>query len=81
MSKLKTLKDLPSVIVTNKDGRYLLSEGEAVGTDILKAEIIKWIKNMKDNNQIEKLFDNPNELFYAIEKFKQFFNLTEEDLA
>jgi len=44
MSKLKTLKDLPSVIVTNKDGRYLLSEGEAVGTDILKAEIIKWIK-------------------------------------
>ncbi len=60
--KLKTLKDL------NIDDYRVFCE-EAVGKSELKAEAIKWVKDMEDY-----------EIVNWEENFKDFFNIIEEDL-
>ena len=57
--KLKTLKDLD--VEEDRDYRSLID------VDELKAEAVKWVKNMR-------------ELPDARYMFRKFFNITEEDL-
>ena len=81
MTELKTLKDLTM--------KPLIEYGVPildVNSNMLKAEAIKWVKHWnKLISYCKKKTDNHDEIeipIYAgkIEAFKQFFNITEEDL-
>ena len=78
MSQLKTLKDLPSVRIINKEGIDLFKEGEAVSQEVLRQEVIKHIKafdDLENNPELKKFHGNEEECW-----IKWFFNITEEEL-
>ena len=74
-TELKTLKDLTPV----KTGKYELLKlncgKDFVPIDELKAEVVKWVKVYLDEKQTDEKYG-----WILAEEFKEFFNLTEEDL-
>jgi len=73
MSELKTLKDIYGRSYQDCHcGEYNEGSNSCLRKDI-KAEAVKWIKDMKEDNR-----DDVN--LGVVNWIKQFFNLTEEDL-
>ncbi len=71
--KLKTLKDIATAFVNGKN------EIRGVREDELKAEAVKWVKDYRNNSNV--LAENSPALFdFMIDRWLQFFNITEEDL-
>ncbi len=70
MKELKTLKDIG-------DFDNGCTEGY---TKLLKEEAIKHIKSFEETEKMCGLLSTQNRLFGKIEAFKDFFNITEEDL-
>lgn len=90
--KLKTLKDIGFFTeVRNVPNVFKKSKIEAVFKDELKAEAIKWVKEMlmdiektekgipNDLDILKKKYAIPQQI-HAIACMKHFFNITEEDL-
>ena len=94
-SDLKTLKDMPRLqlnVRTDDMIQEIVRESDAINSDILKREAIKWIKELKkyeDNNG----FCPPNEIrdFVTYNEYghdtenviawiEKFFNISAEDL-
>lgn len=73
MTKLKTLKDLvPYARVDNLNDENLLL---LVNAKDLKAEAIKWVKELEERGRKKYGKD-----FFPMNVWKHFFNITEEDL-
>jgi hypothetical protein len=79
--ELKTLKDIDSTIDVNG-----VSDGLSVFVNDLKQEAIKWVKDIREKAEkgIKDFGMNPlvcnSSSKFAVDLFKHFFNLTEEDL-
>ena len=76
MSELKTLKDMK---------KYVFSKGEVVGVEYLRAEAVKWVKEIlkhKDESKftIKGRTHFANEWFAVADFIVWNNNLTEEDL-
>ena len=78
MTKLKTLKDLREkrrwILSYVHTGQMDLTQALKALEDLDRQEAIKWVKMIKAEREIKKISFRP-EVY-----FKQFFNLTEEDL-
>ena len=76
MTDLKTLKDFDYLKISNKAPK----DDKFIFIDDLRQEATKWIKcwrTMQKNEKDEKIF---NWWTARIDAFKEFFNITEEDL-
>ena len=81
MTELKTLKDLTPV----KTGKYELLKlncgKDFVPIDELKAEAVKWVKNLDERIKQDDEIKHNSECWRIVKLwFVEFFNLTEEDL-
>lgn len=79
MTQLKTLKDL----FTDFDDHDMNPNG--VISDFqndLKAEAIKWIKELEENPQpnTSQFYDENDDSYLAVTFIKHFFNITDEEL-
>lgn len=85
MTELKTLKDFETLNDLLKIGEGSFRTDKYINIDELKAEAVKWIK------ELNRLDDEFQEKAFFLEKFsrpmslkiywiKHFFNITEEDL-
>ncbi len=79
MSELKTLKDLKWLDASDFG---ILEDNDTVLVSELKAEAVKWVKDLRQQLRPENLeFREWRAGNYAQEEFiKHFFNLTEDDL-
>ena len=69
MSELKTLKDLERFEDLKHQDHFIVSSA------VLKAEAMKWVKEMENSGDFYQLEDEN-----LTNWIKHFFNLTEEDL-
>lgn len=71
-SKLRTLKDL------KPDKNKTLFTIDVIQISDLKAEAVKWVKTFRNRKKINSYCEHADQ---ALEiNFKDFFNITEEDL-
>jgi hypothetical protein len=82
MTKLKTLKDLeyPEFYFFLIDGEEFTTNMNTVNTTILRAEAIRWIKELERSKIGEKNIMIGYGITTQIKWIRDFFNITEDDL-